>query len=333
MKAYPITQYGPPDAFTEMELPDPEPGPGQVLIRVAATSVNPVDTKIRAGGRAMCPDLPAVLHMDVSGTVAGVGPGVDSFREGDRVYGCAGGLKTVAGEVLPGALAEYMVADACLLARAPETLELVDCAALPLVTITAWEALIDRSQVAPDQPVLVHGGAGGVGHVAVQLAAWAGARVYTTVSSPEKARIARDLGAAVTIDYRQTPVADYVNEHTDGAGFPVVLDTVGSENLQRSLAAAAVNGTVCTILASGQHDLTLAHAKNLSLHAVFMLIPMLHDLNREAHGRILEVAADLVERGHLRPLIDPERFSFSEAGAAHSKLMEGRALGKILLVA
>jgi len=333
MKAYPITQYGLPEHFTEIDLPDPEPGPGQVLIRVAASSVNPVDTKIRAGGRAMCPDLPAVLHMDVSGTVAGVGAGVDTFHEGDKVYGCAGGLKTVAGEVLPGALAEYMLADARLLAPAPTTLDLAEAAALPLVTITAWEALIDRAQVAPDQPVLVHGGAGGVGHVAVQLAVWAGARVYTTVSSEEKARIARDLGALVAINYRETPVADYVAEHTGGAGFPVVMDTVGGENLQRSMEAAAVNGTVCTILASGEHDLTLAHARGLNLHAIFMLIPMLYEREREAHGRILEVAADLVERGHLRPLIDPQRFGFSEAGAAHRKLESGQALGKILLLA
>lgn len=331
MKAYPVTHYGPPDAFTEMQIPDPMPGQGQVLIRVAATSVNPVDTKIRAGGMPMCPDPPAVLHMDVSGTVVALGEGVEDFSEGDPVYGCAGGLKTVTGQVLGGALAEYMVADTRLLARAPASLALAEAAALPLVTITAWEALIDRARVAPEQPVLIHAGTGGVGHVAIQLARWAGAKVYTTVSSEEKARIARELGAAVVINYRETPVADYVAEHTAGEGFPVVLDTVGGDNLQRSLEAAAVNGTVCTILARGQHDLTLAHGKGLSLHAIFMLIPMLYHRQREAHGKILTVAADLVNRGHLRPLIDPERFSFAQAEAAHRKLEEGRAVGKILL--
>lgn len=333
MKAYPITQYGDPDYFTAMDLPDPTPGPGQVLIQVAASSVNPVDTKIRAGGREMCPDLPAVLHMDVSGTVVALGDGVSDFQIGDRVYGCAGGLRTIAGEVLPGALAEYMPADARLLAKAPEKLDLAEAAALPLVTITAWEALIDRAKIAPDQAVLIHAGAGGVGHIAIQLARWAGSRVYTTVSSDAKAAIARELGAHVTIDYRHTPVAAYVAEHTGGAGFPVVLDTVGGENLQRSLEAAAVEGVVCTILASGEHDLSLLHAKGLSLHAIFMLIPMLYDRRRDDHGKILGVVADLVDRGQLRPWIDPERFAFAEAAQAHRKVMEGRSVGKVLLVA
>lgn len=332
MKAWAITHYGPPDFFTEIDLPTPSVRPGQVLIRVAASSINPVDTKIRAGGRAMCPPLPAVLHMDVAGIVEAVGDGVTAFQPGDAVYGCAGGLTTVAGETLGGALAEYMLADAELLAAAPMSLPLVTAAALPLVAITAWEALIDRAKVGPGQKVLIHGGTGGVGYIAVQLARWAGATVYATVSSEDKAQCARELGAQVAIDYRQTTVAEYVAAHTDGAGFDVVLDTVGGDNLGHSLAAAAVNGTVVTILAAGQHDLTTLHAKGLTLHAVFMLIPMLYGRGRTTHGQILGVIAQLVDAGHLKPVLDPERFTFADAADAHRKLEQGAAFGKIVLV-
>ncbi len=330
MQAYPITRYGEPDFFTEMELPTPRPGPGQVLVEVAATSVNPVDTKIRAGGRAMCPDLPAVLHMDVAGTVVELGEGVASLRPGDAIYGCAGGLKTVAGENLGGALAQFMAVDAELVAPKPATLSMVEAAVLPLVTITAWEALFDRAHVGPGMRVLVHAAAGGVGHVAVQLARHAGADVVATVSSAHKAAIARELGAA-PVDYRQRDVGDYVAEHTDGRGFDVVLDTVGGDNLPRSLVAARVGGTVVTILAQGRHDLAELHMKGLSLHAVFMLIPMLHGVGRGRHGEILRDAARLVDEGRLRPLIDPQRFAFAEAGAAHRKLESGAAVGKIVL--
>ena len=331
MKAQAITEYGSPDYFTEIDLPTPNIKPDHVLIRVAATSVNPVDTKIRSGGRAMCPDLPAVLHMDVAGTIEQVGAGVSTFKSGDEVYGCCGGLKTVAGENLGGALADYMLADAALIAHKPTSLSFSEAAAMPLVTITAWEALIQRAKVGPRQNVLVHAGTGGVGHIGIQVAKWAGAKVFATVSSERKATIARDLGADVTINYRDTSVVDYVAEHTDGRGFDVVFDTVGGTNLDRAFEATAVNGTVVTILASSQHDLTPMHNKGLSLHVVFMLIPMLYHKGREIHGRILGEVAKLVDSGAIKPLIDPQVFSFAEAGTAHRKLAAGEAFGKIVL--
>ncbi len=333
MKAHVVTEYGAPTFFEEASLPTPQPGPGEVLIEVAATSVNPVDTKIRAGGRAMCPDLPAVLHMDVAGTVIALGDGVGGVGLGDEVYGCAGGLKTVAGTNLGGALAQYMTADARLIARKPRALSMAEAAALPLVAITAWEAIVDRAAVGKSCNVLIHGGAGGVGHVGIQLARHAGARVCTTVSSPHKAEIARELGADAVIDYRSSTVADYVRDLTDGRGFDVVLDTVGGDNLERSLDAARVNGTAVTILATGQHDLTALHTKGLTLHAVFMLIPMLYDVGRAHHGEILRDVARLVDEGALRPLIDPERFTFNDAAAAHRKLESGLAVGKVVLTA
>jgi len=332
MRAYAITQYGEPDFFTALDIPVPAIKPGHVLIKVAATSVNPVDTKIRAGGRAMCPDLPAVLHMDVAGTVTAVADDVRHFSPGDLVYGCAGGLKTVAGENLGGALAEFMLADARLIAPKPASLSLVEAAALPLVTITAWEGLFLRAGLRAGQTVLIHAGTGGVGHIAVQLAKQAGAKVFTTVSSDFKASLATQLGAGHVINYRDTEVADYVVEHTGGEGFDVVLDTVGGDNLARSFAAARINGTVVSIQTNGEHDLTPLHARGLTLHAVFMLLPMLYGQGREAHGEILQAAARGVDQGLLRPLLDEQQFSFAEAAAAHRRLSSGKALGKVVLV-
>jgi NADPH2:quinone reductase len=298
-----------------------------VLIRVAGSSVNPVDTKIRAGAiPGITPDFPAVLHGDVAGTVEAVGPGVDGFAPGDEVWGCAGGVKGCG-----GALAELMAADARLVARKPERLGPVDAAALPLVGITAWEALVDRARVTPGQRVLVHGAAGGVGHVGVQLAKLAGALVYATASTDAKAEVARQLGADGVIPYREQSVADYVAEHTGGAGFDVVFDTVGGDNLAASFAAARTGGAVVTIAARSTQDLAPLHAKGLTVHCVFMLLPMLTGHGRARHGEILSALARLIDAGRLRPLLDPEVFDFSAAAAAHRKLEQGAALGKIRL--
>lgn len=331
MRAIVLTRYGDPQFFEEREVGTPAANDEQVLVEVAATSVNPVDTKIRRGGRAMCPDLPAILHMDVAGTVVEVGSGVSRFQVGDEVFGCAGGLKTVAGEDLGGALAQYMCVDPRLIAHKPAGLSMIQAAALPLVTITAWEGLYRRARILPGQTVLVHGGAGGVGHIAVQLAKTAGARVFATASSPDKIEAALEFGADHVIPYREMTPEAYVERYTGGEGFDVVFDTVGGENLDRSLAAAKVGGAVVTILAMSHHDLAPMHHKGLSLHAVFMLVPMLYGARREVHGEILAQAAQMAEQNQLRPLIDPETFGFSEVGAAHTKLEQGKAFGKIAL--
>lgn len=178
MQAYVINQFGDATVFQASEVATPENQPGHVLIRVAATSVNPVDYKIRSGAVAdIAPEFPAILHGDVAGVVEAVGENVEQFKLGDEVYACAGGVKG-----LGGALTEYMLADADLVAKKPHSLTMAEAAALPLVSITAWEGLIDRAKIRPGQTVLVYGGTGGVGHVGIQLAKWAGAKVYTTAS-------------------------------------------------------------------------------------------------------------------------------------------------------
>jgi len=326
MKAMTLKSYGPTAAFEQVTLPDPVAAPGHVVVKVAATSVNTVDTMIRAMGAdlPLSPALPAVLGMDFAGTVTAVGDGVTDFEVGDAVYGCAGGLLE-----LQGALAEYIAADARLVAHKPKSLSMREAAALPLVGITAYEGLT-RAGVSEGQTVLVQGGAGGVGHVAVQLAKHFGAKVSSTGRGAAHMALIEELGGQ-PIDFVTQEVADYVAEHTDGAGFDVVFDTVGGANMTQSFAAAKLNGHVASTVALVELDLSPAHFKGLSLHVVFMLIPMIHDAQREAHGAILKTLADLVDAGVVKPVLDTERFGFDEAGAAYARLTAGQTMGKVVI--
>jgi NADPH2:quinone reductase len=328
MKAMVIRGFGAPNVFEMAEIETPVSQPGDVMIKVSSSSVNPIDTKIRRGAvAAVSPDFPAVLHGDVAGVVEEIGDGVTSLEPGDEVYACAGGIKG-----LGGALAEYMVADADLVAPKPKNLSMVEAGVLPLVTITAWNAIVDRAKVRAGQKVLVHGGTGGAGHIGVQLAKQAGAEVYATVSTEPKAAAVKKLGADQAILYRDTSVDDYVAEHTGGKGFDVVFDTVGSDTMDRSFEAAADNGVVVTIAARSKHDLSPLHGKGLTLHVVFMLLPLLRGHGRAAHGEILRQAGILIEDGKLRPLVDEETFTFEDVARAHARLEAGKATGKIALV-
>jgi NADPH2:quinone reductase len=329
MEAMIIRQFGEPDVFEKANVARPQIYPGQVLIRIAATSVNPVDCKIRQGKlAAIAPDFPAILHGDVAGTIEEIGDNVEGFNVGDEVYACAGGVKGTG-----GALAEYILADARFLALKPAKLDFREAAALPLVSITAWTALIDKAQIQYGQKILIHGATGGVGHIGIQLARARGASVYATCSSDSKAAIARDLGADHAINYRQMDVETYVDKFTEGKGFDVVFDTVGGDNIQKSFTAAAVNGTVVSVSTRSTQDLSLMHSKGLSLHVVFMLIPLLHDIGREHHGEILKEIAQLADRSQLQPLIDSSSYKIEDAGAAHQRLESGQATGKIVLTA
>lgn len=327
MRAIVLKEFGGPEVLVEKEVPKPEVQPGFVLVRVHASSVNPVDTKIRRGAlAAIAPDAPTILGCDASGVVEAVGKGVTDFRPGDEVFGCVGGVKGC-----PGCLAEYVLADADLLAPKPKSLTFVQAATLPLVTITAWEGLMDRAQLRSGATVLVHGGAGGVGHVATQIAVAHGARVFATVSNEEKASIVRKF-LAEPVFYRDRSVPEYVQEATGGTGFDFIFDTVGGENVGRCFEAAAVSGTVVSISTRTSCDLSPLHQKGLSLHVVFMLIPMLYRRGRKRHGEILRQMAALVDAGKVLPLIDPQSFTFSQAELAHRHLESGQAVGKVVLI-
>jgi NADPH:quinone reductase len=319
-----LTEFGSPEKFKLINMPKPEVRPGSVLVKLAATSVNRVDTKIRKG-LPIGPDLPAVLGADVAGVVESVGKGVIGFAPGDEVYGCAGGIKGHG-----GTLAEYIAADARLLAHKPVTLTMREAAALPLVSIAAWEGL-QRGALSQSEHILVHGGLGGVGHIAIQLAKTLGARVATTIAGTDDAAIAARLGADDTIDYREEDVDAYVSRLTAGRGFDLVFDTVGGGNLWHSFAAAKASGRVVTTNACASYDLSAAHAKDLSLSVIFALLPMLHGHGHERHGCILRDVAKLVDAKKLRPLIDDSYFTLETAPDAHRRIESGNAKGKVVI--
>ncbi|MAZ89517.1 MAG: quinone oxidoreductase [Cellvibrionaceae bacterium] len=326
MKAMIINAYGDSDVFTSIDTDKPRVEAGHLVVKIAATSVNTVDTMIRQMGKdlPLSPDLPAILGMDFAGTIDAVGEGVTGFQVGDEVYGCAGGLAN-----LPGTLAEYMLADARLIAHKPKSLSMREAAAIPLVGITAYEGLL-RAGTHNGQKVLVHGGAGGVGHIALQLAAFFGAEVYATGSSDEQLELIGQLGG-IGINYRTESVSDYVAKHTNGAGFDVVFDSVGGANLANSFEAATLNGQIATTVSMLELDLTPAHFKGLSLHVVFMLIPMLHNQGREQHGEILKKLAEIADQGKLKPIVDEVPFTLEAIGQAHDRLSSGQATGKVVV--
>jgi NADPH:quinone reductase-like Zn-dependent oxidoreductase len=308
------------------EVAMPVAGPGQVLVRIAASGVNPLDTKIVAGkaGHAQA-RFPAILGIDMAGVVAEVGPGVSGFAPGDEVYGMTGGIGGV-----QGSLAQYAAVDAALLAHKPRQIGMREAAALPLIFITAWEGLVDRARVGAGMKVLVHGGAGGVGHMAVQLARALGADVYATGSAGQRAVI-QGYGATF-IDYTTTSVDDYVQQYTGGEGFDVVYDTVGGATLDASFRAARLyGGHVVSCLGWGTHALAPLSFRAATYSGVFTLLPLLSGKGRAAHGKIMREAAKLVEAGQLQVDLDPGRYTLDSVNEAHRALTEGSARGKVVV--
>ncbi len=315
----------PMGAFQTVDTPKPAPGPGEVLVKIAASAVNPLDTKIRAGaaGHARHP-FPAILGIDMAGTVEAVGADVQGFQPGDDVFGMTGGVGGV-----PGSLADYAAVDARLLAKKPANLSMREAAALPLIVITAWEGLVDRARIQAGQSVLIHGGAGGVGHVAVQVAKAFGANVFATGKAADADYI-RSLGAT-PIDYKTAQVADYVAQHTGGEGFDLVYDTVGGATLDASFAAVKRFGHVVSCLGWGTHALAPLSFKAATYSGVFTLLPLLTGVGRERHGEILTDASRLIEKGQLSPRLDPRAFTLDRLDEAHAIVAEGRGQGKVVV--
>jgi NADPH:quinone reductase-like Zn-dependent oxidoreductase len=303
----------------------PTPKSGEVLVRIRASGVNPLDTKIRAGAAAHARHpLPAILGIDLAGTIEAVGPNVTAFRAGDEVFGMTGGVGGV-----QGSLAEFDAVDADLLAPKPSNLAMREAAALPLIVITAWEGLVDRAKVQARQKVLVHGGAGGVGHVVVQLARALGAELFATGSAKSAAYI-KELGA-VPIDYTRETVEDYVARYTAGRGFDVIYDTVGGTTLDASFNAVKRFGHVVSALGWGTHALAPLSFRAASYSGVFTLLPLLTGEGRAHHGHILREAARLVEAGQLRSRLDPRRFGLGNVADAHAAVENQSADGKIVV--
>ncbi len=324
MRALVLERHNAP--FTLREVTRPVANGGQVLVRVKASGVNPLDTKIRTGNAVHARvTLPAILGMDLAGVVEAVGPEVTAFKPGDEVYGLTGGIGG-----LQGSLATFAAVDSDLLAFKPTNLSMREAAALPLVFITAWEGLVDRANVHAGQKVLVHAGAGGVGHIAVQIARAFGAEVFATVSK-NKVAIAEGFGAKA-IDYQTTTVEAYVAEHTNSEGFDIVYDTVGGATLDDSFQAVRrYTGHVVSCLGWGIHNLAPLSFRGATYSGVFTLMPMLTGKGRSHHGHILREATKLAEAGKLTALLNPERFTFETALDAHIAVESRAAVGKIVI--
>ncbi len=316
MKAMILKSFGGPDSFELSDVPKPVPQAGQVLVRVHATSINPLDYQVRRGDYPDLVPLPAITGHDVSGVVEAVGPGVSAFAPGDEVWYTP---QIFDGQ---GSYAEYHVAAENIIARKPASLSHLEAASLSLVGGTVWEALTVRAVLRVGESILIHGGAGGVGHVAIQVAKAMGARVFTTVREAN-AEFVRSLGADVVIDYTQEDYVEAIMRETAGHGVDVVFDTIGGDTLSRSADALAQLGRVVSIVDIAQpQNLVQAWGKNASYHFVF---------TRQNRGKLDELSA-LVERGQLRPHVGAV-YSLADIPLAHARLESANngLLGKIAI--
>jgi NADPH:quinone reductase len=328
MKAIIMTATGNTNVLQVADIPEPEiSSPTQIKVKIAAAGVNPVDTKIRKNGLFYDQQLPAVLGCDGAGTVIETGASVRKFKPGDKVWFCHGGLGREQGNY-----AEYNVLDERWASLMPSALTFNQAAALPLVLITAWGGLYDRGGLQEGQTVLIHAGAGGVGHVAIQLAKLKGARVITTVSSEDKASFVKALGADEVLFYTSDDLVSSVLNLTDGKGADLVFDTVGPAVVKESIMATAHFGRIVTLLGLDDFDLTEARMRNLLIGFELMLTPMLRDLDhaRDTHVQILDDCKSLIEKGLLKSHIAKE-LHFLHAAEAHNLIEAGHTAGKIVL--
>jgi NADPH:quinone reductase-like Zn-dependent oxidoreductase len=328
MKALAIRRYK--ARMEMMELPRPEPGEGDLLVRVRAASVNPVDYKIRDGAvKVLLPySFPLVLGNDLAGDVEAIGARVTRFKVGDAIYSRLDKQRI-------GAIAEYALVSESAAAKKPVSLDYVQAASLPLVGLTAWQTLIDIAALQPGQKVLIHAGSGGVGTFAIQLAKHLGAHVTTTASLKNHALV-KSLGAEFCIDYKTTRFEEVATEQD------VVLDTQAGETLLRSFEAVKSGGVVVTV--GGRPDGKFARAWGLSLPLVWILAFLNRKVARRAKGRNvrfeylfmhasgeqLEKIAALVDRGVIKPVLD-KTFPLDAAGDAVAYVESGRAVGKVVI--
>lgn len=330
MKAWAIDSYGGPEALRLHELPQPQVGANDVLIKVKAASLNPLDWKVRNGmlKRIRSFDFPLILGNDCAGVVKEVGSEVERFKVGDEVF-------TRVPKDRIGTLAEFISVDQSAVALKPHNLSFEEAAGIPLVALTAWQALHDFVQIGPGSRVLIQAGAGGVGSLALQIARLLGAEVYTTASLP-KHELVRSLGAHRAIDYRNERFEDCVSD------CDLVLDTLGGESLKRSVEVLKKNGVIVSI--SGPLDPQTAQEMELNWLLRRVVRGMSWSIRREArkHGgtyrflfmrpdgkQLAEIAA-LLEQGKLKPLLD-KVYSFEEAPQAFEYVEKGHASGKVVV--
>jgi NADPH2:quinone reductase len=308
------------------ELPIPALKNGQVLVKIVASGLNPLDLKIQDGKAAHAQvTTPAVLGMDMAGIIVEIASDVTNFNLGDEVYGLVGGIGNN-----QGTLAEYIVVDSDHLALKAKNISMKQAAAMPLVLITAWEGLVDRANVSKGQKVLIHGGSGGVGHMAVQIAKAFGAEVYAT-DSGRGLKYIESLGATA-IDYTTMQPEEYVNKYTDGKGFDIVYDVVGGVTLDNSFKSVKkYTGHVLSSLGWGTHSIAPLSFLGATYSGVFTLLPLLSGTDKYLHGQILEKATKLIEQNRIVPLISSKSFNLNQANEAYAELKNRTEIGKIVI--
>jgi len=331
MKAIAFNLPGSPEVLKVVEVTAPTiQNETEILVRLRAAGVNPIDMKLRQRGVLKSDHDLHILGCDGAGIVEAIGTKVQKFQVGDEVYFCNGGLGG-----LNGNYAELAVIDERFAAKKPTSISFAEAAAAPLVLITAWESLYDRGRLEAGQKVLILAGAGGVGHVAIQLAKLKGADVCTTISSEEKANFVRELGADLPIFYKNTDVVDAVLGWTKARGVDLAFDTVGDETFYQTFSSVRVYGDVVTILEPDPAlgNLKTARLRNLRISLELMLTPMLYSLVDEQieQAKILAECANLIDRGSLKIKVS-NQFPLEEAVAAHKLLESGSITGKIVLV-
>lgn len=328
MQAVIMTSAGGPEVLQVQELPEPTiQYETEMLVRLKAAGINPIDTKVRRNPEAHPIRLPAVLGCDGAGVVQAIGPGVKDFNPGDEVY-----FSRCPAHGRGGNYAEYSVVDARYTARKPSSLSFIEAAAAPLVLITAWESLFDRARLQQGQYVLIHAGAGGVGHVAVQLAKYAGAMVCTTISA-DKIAFVQQLGADKTILYKEEDFVPAVLTWTEGNGVDVALDTVGNATFEQSFGAVRCYGDLVTLLLPASDvNWTVARQRNLRISLEVMLTATYSGLEeaQRHQGEILKQCTTLFDEKRLSIHV-AETFPLAQAAKAHRRLEAGSTTGKLVL--
>ena len=331
MKAVMLTAAGGTEMLKLMQVPAPVlKDPLDVLVSLHASGLNPVDYKLRRKGGYYSNRLPLILGCDGAGVVRAIGEAVTKFKIGDEVFFFNGGM----GGDEQGNYAEMTIVHQDYLVMKPKSLSMTDAASVPLVWLTAWEALFERCSLRSGETVLIHGGAGGVGYIAIQIAKHAGAVVLTTVSSPEKAEFARSLGADHCINYKDEDFVNRALALTDGKGVDVVFDTVGGQVFADSFPCTRIYGHLVTLdeVSTSKVEAAAAKLRNLTLSYELMLTPMHFKMHaaRIHQTALLAEAAQLIDAGHLKVIVK-NIFGLDEIEQAHQVVESGHSIGKTVI--
>ena len=323
MRAVVITEPGPAEVLQVQEVPDPSPGPGEVLVRVAATAVNRADIHQRNGHYPPPPGASPYLGLELSGTIEALGPDVAGWQVGDQVCALLSG----------GGYAELATVPVGQLMPVPAGVSLVDAAALPEAACTVWSMVFSAGRLQPGETLLVHGGSSGIGTMAIQLAHARGSRVFTTVGTPRKALFCTELGASLAINYREEDFEERILAETSGSGVDVVLDIMGASYLNRNALVLGFGGRLIVIGLQGgrkgELDLGFVLAKRLTIHAA-TLRARSHEQKAAIVAETVHAVWPLVESGEVRPIID-RVLTLDDAAEAHRLVESSEHIGKVLL--